>query len=811
MTDSDKRLTIVLAGLLAGLIAGLLSIVVPPFVHQLDSPFIGALFRSFFSTGAIFGIVLCVYFWGFPRRRPVFGSIGFVLASTAAYILAFQATWGAAMFIPFGRHMETDPIAGAPVLAFVWGGTVGAFIVLLAALLFFSTEESVFRNFLQALIWSPAGGALGAIGWATGPSLGVRIVTAMGQKELLSAPGTADTGYYYSIFLVWQAGMGLAIGWLFSREQVEVTVASDVPPVLASKRATLIAKNALFAATALLFVSIARMEFPQQYQSARWQQAYKKHLAERPPMPNQPAENPMAENALNQPAEKPSLENLREVQPVRPEQMMIVHPFGEYAPGYPRQGAIVPPVNLKTQVPEGPAAKIYSLRYALPNASTSRGIAGPTVDVQVQEYPNAAWAEYVIRDRAFSLYSVNPVRLLKFGSGLYGLLKAGTTRQDGFYIWRSENRLVIVQFFFSADPDEILKAYLEKFPSSEKPAAENAQNPIPEAPSLENLREVPLVAPQEMLILHPVGEYVPGDAHSGKSLPPVDVRRPFPKRPAIEFYNATYTIPGAPLFAGRFRPTVEVHVEEYPNAAWAHYQIFQHASGVNLANSTRPIKFGFRIYGEATEAAQGENGFYTWASKNRLIFVSFSSAEPDEILKAYLKKFPPPEKAPLEDQLEAQRGTPEQVLVLRALGDYVPQRPHLSTTVQAPVAKYYSVRYALPGAPPMAGRNNPAVDVQLYEYPTAAWAQYEIFERGGQLDLANPARPVKFGSRIYGQATEATGNAGQNGSYTSGQNGSYIWASGNRLIVMLFYFAEPDDVLKAYLEKFPPSSSTDRP
>ena len=95
------------------------------------------------------------------------------------------------------------------------------------------------------------------------------------------------------------------------------------------------------------------------------------------------------------------------------------------------------------------------------------------------------------------------------------------------------------------------------------------------------------------------------------------------------------------------------------------------------------------------------------------------------------------------------------------------------------------------------GNTGPVVDVQVYEYPNAAWAQYEIFERGGQTNLANPARPVKFGSRIYGQAKAAA----------TGQIGEYVWASGNRLIVMPFYFSEPDEVLKAYLEKFPPSSA----
>ncbi len=802
MTGSDKRLTIALAGLLAGLIAGLLSVVVPPSVSQLDSAFISALFGDLFSAAGIFGIVLCVYFWVFPRRRSVFGSIGFVLASTAAYILAWFTTASSSMYSPFFRSMDTGSIAGTPVLAFVLGGTVGAFVVLLAALLFFSAEKSVFRNFLQALMWSPAGGALGALGWATGPSLGVQIVTAMGQKELLASPGTADTGYYYSLYLVWQAGMGLAIGWLFSGQPVEATAGSAVPPVFASNRATRIARIALFAAAALVFWKFSLREFPQRYQSAEWQRAYKKHLAERPPMPNQPAEKPPAENLPNQLPERPSLANLPEIQLVAPEKMLIVRQFGEYVPSGVRPEPI----------PKAPATTVYLVTYALPGAATFRKTGPVNVQLQVTEYPNAAWARYEIFQLANGLDLAKSSRLVKFGNRVYGQATDAAEGRHGSYTWLSGNRLIAL-WFYSADPDKILKAYLERFPSAEMPSLESVANQHPEQPSLENLREVQLVAPMQMLILHQFGEYVPGGARALKTVShgapgePKGIKPSSPNAPAKQTYSVKYAAPAVPPSRWRFGPTVEVQVDEYPNAAWAQYGIFQHAPGLNLANVARPVKFGFRIYGDATDAAIGQNGSYTWASKNRLIIVSFSSAEPDEILKAYLEKFPPPEKTSMEDQLKAQPVT-QQMLVLHQLGEYVPQRPYSGTTVQPPAAKYNSVRYALPGAPTM-GKTGSVVDVQIKEYPNAAWAQYEIFEQGDQINLANPARPVKFGSRIYGHATEAA--IGQNGTYTNGQNGTYIWVSGNRLITMLFYFAEPDEVLKAYLEKFPPSSSTDRP
>lgn len=443
MTDRPERRTLVWTGLLAGLVAGVLTIVVPPFVNRLGSPlYIGALFGNF--IGDIFGAVLSVYFWVFLRRRYVARSIGFVLASAVGYILAVFTTIFSAEAIGFSKSLQEAPgsLGATPVLTFALGGTVGGFVVLLAALLFFSGENGVSRNFLMALKWAPSGGILGALGWAAGPLLGGLILSALGQREALSSPGKADTGYFYSIFLVWQTGMGLTIGCLFSREQVLIPASSALRPGAGSNRVARIARISLFAAATLVFAFFARREFPDHYQSARWHRAYNNHLAE-----------------------TPSMENLPEVQSVAPEQVLILNQFGEYVPGRSYSGKTHPPMDVKTFIPKAPAAQSYSVRYGLPGAPASGVNIGPHVDVQVQEYPNAAWAEYEIVEQGFGIDLANPARPVKFGSRLYGQAKAGDTGQNGFYIWTSENRLIILQFF-SAEPDELLKAYLDKFPNS---------------------------------------------------------------------------------------------------------------------------------------------------------------------------------------------------------------------------------------------------------------------------------------------------------------------------------------------------------
>ena len=122
------------------------------------------------------------------------------MASTLAFVFAEYSTAFSADFI--GLDIKAPRSHGtiearAPVLAFVIGGAVGGFVVVLAALGFFSVANRPSRTLVKALQWSIAGGTLGAIGWALGPFLG---------------------GVDHSMFLVWESGMGLTLGLLLAIE-----------------------------------------------------------------------------------------------------------------------------------------------------------------------------------------------------------------------------------------------------------------------------------------------------------------------------------------------------------------------------------------------------------------------------------------------------------------------------------------------------------------------------------------------------------------------------------------------------------------
>jgi hypothetical protein len=436
---------LVSAGLVAGLLAGLLTIVVPPFVWRLGSPFyLGALFGIF--VGDIFGAVISVYFWVFLRTRSVAKLIEFILASTFAYIVALYATMFSSEFIGFSSHTSANAgsLETPPIGAFFLGGASGAFILLIAALLLFSSRVDPWRVVLRALLWSIVGGVLGVLGWASGPFLGQAVLSALGQRAVLSSPGDAGTGYYYSLYLVWQTGMGLVLGILLAQEAVQVTSFPDSisRSRIRSPQAVRVARLCSVAIVVLVLAYFARREIPDHYQSVRWHRAYWKHVAE-----------------------TPSLENLQKVGAVPADQMLILNQIGEYVPGRANVGESNPALNAKTGAPRVPRAQCYVIRYGLPGAPDGGPGVGPHVDVQVQEYPNEAWAKFELGEQGFATNLADIEKPTKFGNRILAQTKFVGRGGDAFYFWSSANRLVILQFS-SGDPDEFLKEYLGRYPSS---------------------------------------------------------------------------------------------------------------------------------------------------------------------------------------------------------------------------------------------------------------------------------------------------------------------------------------------------------
>lgn len=134
-----------------------------------------------------FGVFLSGWFWVFPGLRSIGKTMIFILVSPAALVLAILSA------IPFVNG--PDPQYSAEFV----GGYVGAFVILLAALLLLARQPRLLRSIAKSLCWAIAGGALAIIGMASGPefhSLRMRLDPHQPDSDI-------------SLLFVWQIGMAL--------------------------------------------------------------------------------------------------------------------------------------------------------------------------------------------------------------------------------------------------------------------------------------------------------------------------------------------------------------------------------------------------------------------------------------------------------------------------------------------------------------------------------------------------------------------------------------------------------------------------
>ncbi|HWF03238.1 MAG TPA: hypothetical protein VHA06_06095, partial [Candidatus Angelobacter sp.] len=167
----------------------------------------------------VFGIAIVGCLGLFFGLRSVRNVLIFLLASVAAACLAGFASIYAAGNIVLPQSPED----------FFIGGSVGAFVVVSAALFLLSAKAKIFRVLMQAACWSALGGALGVIGQNSGDWFGhirshfVFMHLDQRKSNLFSAWPNSDL----ALIFVWQTGMGLVIAlalWMDKRR-----IANRVP------------------------------------------------------------------------------------------------------------------------------------------------------------------------------------------------------------------------------------------------------------------------------------------------------------------------------------------------------------------------------------------------------------------------------------------------------------------------------------------------------------------------------------------------------------------------------------------------------
>jgi hypothetical protein len=209
MRLQPRYLTNAAGTLAAGLAAGVISISV--FVL---SEYWALLARRddlvFYSPGAIFGVVISVYCWLFYSRRSILRSLAFIVICMATELAMIFLT----IVLTVSNHSNPAWVTRLNP-EFVWwivgcfmAGTIGAFLVLLAAAFLLFTLRGAGRTLLAALCWSPIVGLLSVLGWAFGSYMSSRFA------------GVSAVASFEALFLAWQSGTGLALGLMFNAKRL---------------------------------------------------------------------------------------------------------------------------------------------------------------------------------------------------------------------------------------------------------------------------------------------------------------------------------------------------------------------------------------------------------------------------------------------------------------------------------------------------------------------------------------------------------------------------------------------------------------
>jgi hypothetical protein len=217
---------------LAGLAAGVIT------VALCDGPYYSELSTTYgqIKLGLTFGaiVVLCFAITGVTRNilRLVcfFAAVACTLPITV--LLAMGLRLGAALL----GNLEL-----AQIVALFGAGMTGGFIVLSAALILCQSKMRIKAIARNALPWAALAGALSPVGWALGPSLGSWIWLSFHALGLTAPTDTlqnalyGETGYgppsrLFALFVIWQTGMGFALGMALRtvREEGETSSLDDV-------------------------------------------------------------------------------------------------------------------------------------------------------------------------------------------------------------------------------------------------------------------------------------------------------------------------------------------------------------------------------------------------------------------------------------------------------------------------------------------------------------------------------------------------------------------------------------------------------
>ncbi len=207
---------------LAGLFSGLLTAFCSKSGGQLWNALLpGVAFGALISGG----LVMCGILQSIGKATRI------IALTIAAYIVSNLVATAVQLallpFIPESQQWSMGhPMTESPIAVFA-GGAIGGFLILYGIVILLHPKTE--RRGLEAkiLLCSSASGALGVIGWALGPSLGMALWSVSHALHLTAPTETyqnaayGGTGYQYSLYPVWQSGTAVLLGVLLRRYEAK--------------------------------------------------------------------------------------------------------------------------------------------------------------------------------------------------------------------------------------------------------------------------------------------------------------------------------------------------------------------------------------------------------------------------------------------------------------------------------------------------------------------------------------------------------------------------------------------------------------
>ena len=403
-------------------------------------------------VGTVYGVLLGVYFVACRGIRSAPKLATLVVVSAVAWPIAYWGAFGAARYIPGGIAHDGDAIDPTPTLI-AFGGVLGGVALLIPVLLLLKPSSVSWPAALvKAILGILLSGIVGGIAWELGPTLGAAIwnllpITPIAELRPEESYGMA------ALFFVWQPMIALFIGWATSEKQTSVRIQSRVgqsevraPAPHASN--DLGRRAFLLLLAGLVILSLTRIV------PVRLRQAHRERVA------------------AKKRETRPTSVDLPVAQPMSEEQALILKEIGDYQPAH----------VLKTSVMvshekgfESAGSVYFRTLYTKTDEQVLQGPVAPRqyISAVVQQYPNSAWAQYFAEYPQNSYVSPDDPKVHALVTQFNNKVRSsqverppGQTSIPLYYMWPSGNCVVTVDYRTSDENLEILRAYLEKYPSS---------------------------------------------------------------------------------------------------------------------------------------------------------------------------------------------------------------------------------------------------------------------------------------------------------------------------------------------------------